>query len=212
MPISDETKRPTISDVRLGWLQRFCSLASQGDLVRAGHACHADPTVVSDSIQRLEDVVCRPLMAPATSYIPTSGQSFLKDAKHILVLTAALSPRPAGHVSISWFMALIAISHHENYAAAARSLGWTRYKVMRGVAELANWIEHPLVLPNQGFKLTMEGENAVRVGKEIISVLENSKGDSEVWWKGKMKNRRIPWWIKAFHRKTFKFNLPARDE
>ena len=143
----------------------------------------------------------RPLMAPATSYIPVSGQLFLKDAKHILGLIAALSSRPAGHVSISWFMALIAMSDHENYSAAARSLGWTRYKVMRGVAELGNWIEHPLVLPNQGFKLTMEGENAVRVGKEIISVLEDSKGNPEVWWKGKMRNRRIPWWIKAFREK-----------
>lgn len=114
----------TISDIRLGWLQRFSAVARCQSLAAAGRECGVDATALSDSIQRLEEALHRLLIAPATARLTATGRAFVNPTERILELSR-LSSRASGNVSIGWFQSLIAISENETYSEAARSSGWT---------------------------------------------------------------------------------------
>lgn len=193
-------KHATISDIRLGWLRRFCALERYGDLVRAAQECRIDATSLSDSIQSLEDALCRPLMAPATSHVTAFGKIFARKSEVILRLSQ-ISSRHDGNVSIGWFQALSAIEECNSYTEAGKKLGWTRYKVMRGVDELQKWVGSLLVYGDKMIFLTVKGQELERAAKKIIGELELFRGSSDVWWHGKMKRRRVPWWLKVYDEK-----------
>lgn len=184
----------TISDIRLGWLQRFCAVARHQNIVRAGHECNVDPTSISDSVQHLEDALCRPLIAPATAHLTAFGRGFVYQADKILSLSK-ISNRPLTNVSVGWLEALIAAVEHGSYVKAGKALGWKRYKVMRGVAEFENWAGHPLVYSAQGIIFTVEGERVAPWAREVVTILKNLRGSPEVWYCGKMKKRKVPWWL-----------------
>lgn len=190
-------KRLAISDIRLGWLERFCSVARHRNIVKASQECNVDPTSVSDSIQKLEDALCRPLMAPATAYVPAFGRRFVHDAERILRISV-ISPHPLTNVSISWFYALVAISESNSYVEAGDSLGWKRYKVMRGVSELESWVGSQLVFSRTAIRLTLKGEEVLPAAREIISILEGLRGSPEIWYGGRRRPRKVPWWLRTF--------------
>lgn len=190
-------KQLTISDIRLGWLQRFCSVARHQNIVKASQECNVDPTSLSDSIQQLEDALCRPLMAPATAHVTAYGRRFFHDAEKVLDLSS-ISCRSLTNVSVSWLQSLIAVSEYESYTEAANSLGWQRFKVMRCISELESWVGSSLVFSKAGIKLTLKGEEVLPVAKEIVSILGGLRGSPEVWYNGKMRPRKVPWWLRAF--------------
>lgn len=191
-------KLPAFSDIRLGWLQRLCSVARHQNLVRVGEECYVDATSASDSIQRLEFALRRPLVAPTTARLTAVGKSFISTADRILNI-ADISTRPMTNVSVGWFQSLIAISQHESYVAAGKSLGWTRDKVMRGVSGLEDWIGEPLVVFKGVIRLTPKGEDVAVIAREIILLLESFREPNThpVHWT-KMKPRKKPWWLRTF--------------
>jgi hypothetical protein len=108
----------TISDIRLGWLQRFCAIAQHESIARAARACSIDPTALSDSVQRLEEALHILLIAPATAHITARGRHFLPSAERVLELSH-LSPRTSANVCVGWLQALIAAVENESYVKAA---------------------------------------------------------------------------------------------
>lgn len=185
----------SISDIRLGWLQRLQSVAQHQNIVRAAHECNIDPTALSDSIQRLEEALHRPLMAPATAHLTAFGRSFSARAEKVLEL-ANLSSRSSTNVCVGWFQAVIAVAEHESYVKAANALGWKRYRVMRGVSELESWLGDRLIFSNGGLKLTIEGERILPAVREIVRLLENFADPDNDLKRDKTKRRTVPWWLR----------------
>lgn len=188
-------KRPTISHIRLGWLQRFCAVAHHRDFGLAALECNVDPTSLSDSVQRLEDALCKPLIAPATTYITLSGRKFSQIAREVLELST-FSSKPCLNVRIGWFKSLIQVSYSENYSDAGRELQVNRYSIMRGISGLQEWIGEPLTYFDNRIILTTKGQEVSHFAMEKISLLEKFKGDAEVWYRGRMIKRKVPWYIK----------------
>ena len=190
-------KRPTISHIRLGWLQRFCAVAHHRDFGLAALECNVDPTSLSDSVQRLEDALCKPLIAPATTYITVSGRKFTSIAREVLELST-FSSKPCLNVCIGWFKYLIQVSNSESYSDAGKELQVGRYKIMRGISGLQDWIGEPLTYFDNRIMMTNKGQEVSQFAKEKIELLEKFRGDAEVWYRGRMIKRKIPLLIKHY--------------
>jgi len=185
----------TIADIRLGWLQRFLSVAKHRNIAKAARECAIDPTALSDSIQRLEEALDRILIIPTTGRLTVMGRSFTSIAEKALAL-ARYSPRNSSKVSAGWLQATIAVAEHGTYVQAAEALSWERYRVMRGVKELEQWIGDKLLYSNGGIKLTDKGQELLPVMLQTIQLLEDSRGPG--LRRDKNKPRTLPWWVQSF--------------
>lgn len=192
-----QTDQVTIFDIRLGWLQRFSAVARHQSLAAAGKSCGVDPTALSDSIQRLEEALHRLLVAPATARLTATGRAFVGPTERILKLSR-LSNRASANVSIGWFQSLITISENETYSEAARSSGWTRYKIMRGVSELEYWIGDQLVYSGDIVRLTEKGEDILLVAREIVEILDRWCDPDNDLRRDKSRRRVKPWWLRFY--------------
>lgn len=193
----NEMNEVTISDIRLGWLQRFSAVARCQSLAAAGRECGVDPTALSDSIQRLEEALHRPLVAPATARLTATGRAFIGSAEKILELSR-LSDRASGNVSIGSFQSLIAMSENETYSEAATSSGRTRFKIARGISELEYWIGDSIVYYRDIVRLTAKGEDILPVAREIIKILEKWRDLDNDLRRDKSRNRVKPWWLRYY--------------
>ena len=140
------------------------------------------------------------LMAPATARLTGRGKSFVSRAEKILDL-ANLSNRTSINVSVGWFQSFIAIAENGSYVDAARILGWKRFKVMRGVSELENWLGTQVVFSGDGINLTVAGEKVLPVAREIVQILEDFFDPNFEWRRGKTKPRQVPWWMRTYDTK-----------
>jgi hypothetical protein len=67
---------------------------------------------------------------------------------------------------------------------------------MRGISGLQEWIGEPLTYFDNRIILTTKGQEVSHFAMEKISLLEKFKGDAEVWYRGRMIKRKVPWYIK----------------
>lgn len=187
----------TISDIRLGWLQRFSAVARSQSLAAAGRECGVDATALSDSIQRLEESLHRLLIAPTTARLTATGRVFVGPVDKILEISK-LSDRNSANVCVGWFQSLIALAENETYSRAGASLGWTRYKVKQGVSQLEGWIGSPLVYTSDIVRLTARGEEILPVLREIIKILGNWYEPHYDLRRDISKRRTKPWWLRLY--------------
>lgn len=189
-------KLADFSDIRLGWVQRFHSVAHHKNLERAGVECCVTTTEVSESIQRLSAALCMPLVIPTTAQMPQLGKGFVSSAAEIVELASSIK-RPFTNVRVAGLQALIAVSERHSYMAAARSLGWTRDRTMRGIDHLEEWIGEA-IFHSGGLKFTDDGKQLLEAAQKIVAILERSRGRDthEQHW---IKRRRVkPWWMRTY--------------
>jgi DNA-binding transcriptional LysR family regulator len=187
----------TISDIRLGWLQRFCSVARHNNIIRAARECNVDPTSLSDSVQRLEEALHRPLIAPGTAHVTSHGRAFVKSAEKVLEL-AKLSSDDSRNVCVGWIQCLIASVECGSYTAAAKALGLTRYKVMRGVSQLTAWVDKPLLYQSEILRPTLDCERILYSLDELVRVLSAFADPTNDLRRDKTKRRTKPWWLRTY--------------
>jgi DNA-binding transcriptional LysR family regulator len=192
-----DKKLAEFSDIRLSWVQRFRWVAELGNLVAASEKCHVSATEVSESIQALSAALCRPLVIPTTARLFVMGEHFVPIANKVLEL-AGNANRPLNNVTVASLQSLIAVQKEASYSAAARSLGRTRFKVMRDIKALTHWVREPVVYLSGEVRLTERGADLARRSHEIVALLERSIGrdkNPEHWRK---KPRVMPLLLRAY--------------
>lgn len=190
-------KHAEFDDIRLSWVQRFYWVAELGSVAAAGAKCYVSATEVSESIQKLSAALCLPLMIPTTARLFAAGKHFARIAKKVLDLSGN-SGRALNNVTVSSLRSLIAVQRERSYSAAARSLGYTRYKVMRDIKSLTYWVGEPIVYLGDEVRLTERGEELAGRMQQIIPLLERSMGpekDPKRWTK---KPRVMPPMLRTY--------------
>jgi len=186
------------SNIRLGWLQRFCAVAQHGNYARAGQDCNIDPTCVSDGVQSLERALGRMLIYPTTARVSAMGKAFLPTAQAIVGLTN-ISGRNVSNITIGALECLIAVCECDSYVAAARHLGCTRFKVMRTLNDLERSAEKQLLIINgRQLFVTAAGETLVSVSREVIYRLKKWENTDERLRHVDRRRRIKPWFLRMF--------------
>lgn len=186
----------TFSEIRLGWLQRFCSVLRNGSYAKAGQECHTDATCVSDSVQALERELRQFLIWPDTPRPSGMGRRLYHQLEEMLP-SSCLRRASLVNAKIGWLESLVKVVECGSYTAAAKALGRTRDNVMRGVKELQKCFDDPLIA-RQGrmYWLTPAGEQAAASLGQLKDILTSVQGDG-----GRVRERSSkryrPWFTRT---------------